>query len=472
MNVEPISYDVLEYVDLPWQTAKPAHWRVRRIKSLFKEQSRTGFPQEPLLAATQSMGVVRKDRYATRTVTAEKGLHLLKLAKPGDFVISLRSFQGGIELCHDQGIISPAYTVLESVDPSFRDFFSIFFKSRPFIAGLTLFITGIRDGQNVNYSTLSRSYLAIPPLDEQRAIVKYVRHIEQEVGAAIRAKQRLISLLGEQKQAIRHAALTRGLNTTQNLKESGLPGVGLIPAHWEVMRAKQLCQRIVDCKNRTPDLVSDGGYTVVRTTNIRSGEFRLEGSFETDKKNYDIWTQRGAPRQGDVFFTREAPAGEACLVPELQGLCMGQRMMYLRPDPAVLDSRFLVHSIYGPAARTYIDLATNGSTVGHLRLGQVGSVPVIWCPVDEQRAIADHIDREWKPLNATITRAEREISLLREYQTRLIADVVTGKLDVRAAAAALPDVHPHDPGLIAVHEADQDGLNVDLDGDDPAEESM
>ncbi|MEV0630186.1 restriction endonuclease subunit S [Nonomuraea wenchangensis] len=471
MNVELTSYDALEHVDLPWQQVKPAHWEVRRIKSLFREHSRTGFPQEPLLAATQTMGVVRKDRYATRTVTAEKGLHLLKLVQPGDFVISLRSFQGGIELCHDQGIISPAYTVLEPVDPRFRDFFSILFKSRPFVAGLALFITGIRDGQNINYASLSRSYISVPPLSEQQAIVKYVRHVDREIRAAISVKQRLIALLGEQKHAIRHTALTRGLNTTQKLKESGIPGVAMIPAHWEVVRAKQLCHQIVDCKNRTPDLVPGGGYTVIRTTNVRSGEFRPTGSFETDKKNYEIWTQRGAPRQGDVFFTREAPAGEACLVPELTGLCMGQRMMYLRPNPAALDSRFLVHSIYGPAARTYIDLATNGSTVGHLRLGQVGSLPVIWCPVDEQRAIVAHIDREWKPLNAAIARAEREISLLREYQIRLTADVVTGKLDVRAAALRLPDIDPHTPGLASVDRTAENGLDDELDDDEAIAES-
>ncbi|MGW6682194.1 restriction endonuclease subunit S [[Kitasatospora] papulosa] len=417
------------------------------------------------------MGVVRKDRYGTRTVTAEKDLHLLKLAKPGDFVISLRSFQGGIELCHDRGIISPAYTILEPNDPSIRSFSSILFKSRPFIAGLKLFITGIRDGQNVNYAALSRSYLAIPPLDERLAIVKYVQHVEKEISSAIRIKRKLISLLDEQKRAVRHAYLTRGLDPSTPLKEAGIPGVSLIPAHWEVMRAKQLCERIVDCKNRTPELVPNGGYTVVRTTNIRSGNFRPEGSFETDKKNYDIWTQRGAPKRGDVFFTREAPAGEACLVPDLSGLCMGQRMMYLRPNPKVLESRYLVHSIYGPATRTYIELTTNGSTVGHLRLGQVGALPVIWCPIDEQRAIADQIDQEWAPLNTAISRAEREISLLLEYQTRLTADVITGRLDVRAAAADLHDLH--DLSLAAAYGADTDGLNPDgLDGDGTTKESV
>jgi type I restriction enzyme S subunit len=117
---------------------------------------------------------------------------------------------------------------------------------------------------------------------------------------------------------------------------------------------------------------------------------------------------------------------------------MGQRMMYFRPDPAVLDSEFLLYSIYGPIVRSYIEHSTNGSTVGHLRLGQVTALPILWCPLQEQKAIVCHIESESAPLSRTIDRLEREIDLLREYRTRLVADVVTGKLDVREAAAKLP----------------------------------
>jgi type I restriction enzyme S subunit len=98
---------------LPWLGRCPEHWALRRTKILFQERVQKGFPNEPLLAATQTKGVVRKEDYGTRTVTAQKDLHLLKLVEQGDYVISLRSFQGGIEFAHCRGIISPAYTVLK-----------------------------------------------------------------------------------------------------------------------------------------------------------------------------------------------------------------------------------------------------------------------------------------------------------------------------------------------------------------------
>src|SRR5438874_13115164 len=96
----------------PWLRKCPAHWSQRRMKFLFSERTQKGFPKEPLLAATQTKGVVRKEDYGERTVTVTKDFHLLKLVEMGDFVISLRSFEGGIEVAHYRGIISPAYTVL------------------------------------------------------------------------------------------------------------------------------------------------------------------------------------------------------------------------------------------------------------------------------------------------------------------------------------------------------------------------
>jgi len=435
----------------PWVGRTPSHWKTSRAKNLFTLMSRSVRPGDEVVTCFRDGTVtLRKNRRTTGYTESLKEIGYQGVRR-GDLVIhAMDAFAGAVGVSDSDGKSTPVYAVCQPRTGVSAEYYALLVRHMALSGWITALATGIRErSTDFRFSQFGPQELPAPSINEQRAIVRYVQHIDQEVGAAIRAKQRLIALLVEQKQAIRQEVLNRGINLECNLKESGIPGVGSIPVHWTIMRAKQLCQRIVDCKNRTPDLVQGGGYTVVRTTNIRSGEFRLEGAFETDKKNYDIWTQRGAPRPGDVFFTREAPVGEACLVPDLTGLCMGQRMMYLRPDPAVLDSRFLVHSIYGSAARTYIDLATNGSTVGHLRLGQVGSLPVVWCPIDEQRMMADHIDREWKPLNAAISRSGREISLLLEYQTRLTADVVTGKLDVRAAAAVLPDADPYGSGLVA-----------------------
>ena len=132
----------------------PAHWNMWKIKHLFTERIEKGFPEEQLLVASQNHGVIPKREYETRTVEATKDLHLLKLVKQGDFVISLRSFQGGIEYAHCQGIISPAYTIMipqEGISPSY---FRLLAKSFPFVEILKQCVTGIREGQNIDYNKL------------------------------------------------------------------------------------------------------------------------------------------------------------------------------------------------------------------------------------------------------------------------------------------------------------------------------
>jgi type I restriction enzyme S subunit len=142
---------------------------------------------------------------------------------------------------------------------------------------------------------------------------------------------------------------------------------------------------------------------------------------------------------------------------------MGQRMMYLRPDPDLIDPEFLLHSIYGPVVRTYLEHAVNGSTVGHLRLGQVGAIPLLLCPVVEQRSIVAHINLESSPLSAAIARTEREIALMQEYRTRLTADLVTGRLDVREAASKLPEISDLVQNSDAAEAVDETELDSDSD---------
>ena len=168
----PHPYPAYKPSSVPWLGDVPGHWRVRRIKTVLLERSEKGFPHEPLLAATQTKGVVRKEQYESRTVLALKDLPLLKLVKVGDFVISLRSFQGGIEYAREQGIISPAYTILYPVDPSVHAYLAVLFKSKPYIENLNLHVTGIRHGQNMDHAELNRSYPPLPSHPEQAAIVR------------------------------------------------------------------------------------------------------------------------------------------------------------------------------------------------------------------------------------------------------------------------------------------------------------
>lgn len=180
----------------------PAHWDTIKMKYCFNQRSEKGFPNEPVLCATQSKGVIPQSLYENRVVVVNKGFEGLKLVKVGDFVISLRSFQGGIEYAYYQGIISSAYTILTPKDDRNSKYFKYLFKSHPFIQLLQTCVTGIREGQNINYSVLGNNFIPVPPIEEQNAIVEYIESKTNKIDTMIEALKAEIDRLTEYKQRL------------------------------------------------------------------------------------------------------------------------------------------------------------------------------------------------------------------------------------------------------------------------------
>lgn len=177
----------------------PAHWDEIQFKYCFDEINDTGHPDEEMLCATQNKGVIPQSLYDGSVVTVTKGFENLKLVKKGDFVISLRSFQGGIEYAYYRGIISAAYTILHPIDEDYTEYFKYLFKSSVFINVLKTCVTGIREGQNINYNILGNKYIPIPPKDEIKGFTKLnevnelIYAFEDNVNALKEYKKHLIS---------------------------------------------------------------------------------------------------------------------------------------------------------------------------------------------------------------------------------------------------------------------------------------
>lgn len=257
----------------------------------------------------------------------------------------------------------------------------------------------------LNQKLIRNAKIVIPPLEVQKRIVDYLDRKCSQIDAIIARQQEVIEKLKAYKLSVITEAVTKGLNPDVPMKDSGVEWIGEIPEHWDFRKIKNCCL-IVDCKNRTPDPDPDGEYIVVRTTCIRDGSFSYEGSYHTNAENFKEWTAKGQPQHGDIFFTCEAPMGEACLVPDADNLCMGQRVMFFRPLDGS-DPRYILYSIYGPLAREYIDSKNKGSTVGHLKLGQVASLPLFYCPPKEQSEIADYLDKRCGAIDKVVEKKQK-----------------------------------------------------------------
>ena len=440
MRARPVSYPTYKPSGVPWLGNVPEHWDMRRVKSLLRERSEKGFPDEPLLAATQTKGVVRKEQYESRTVLALKDLHLLKLVKVGDFVVSLRSFQGGIEYARKQGIISPAYTILYPRDSSVQAFLALLFKSKPYIENLTLHVTGIRQGQNIDYAELSRSYLPLPPLPEQAAIVHYLDHVDRHIRRYVSAKRKLITLLEEEKQAIVNQAVTRGLDSNVRLKPSGVEWLGDVPEHWEVWRLKSLAA------------IGTGGRDTINRKEDGLHPFFVRSQ---TVERIDTWSF-----DGEAVLTAGDGVGVGKVFHYINGKFDYHQRVYKFSDFRHILGQFFFHYVRSTLCKEVFQ-GTAKSTVDSLRLPMLQNFPVALPPPSEQRAIAEYLDKATANIDTATARARRQIELLQEYRTRLIADVVTGKLDVREAAAHLPD-EDDDQDPIAESGPLADGLSKDI----------
>ena len=410
-----------------WLGDVPTPWEVRRTKTILRERSQKGFPEEPLLAATQTKGVVRKELFENRTVLALKDLHLLKLVREGDFVISLRSFQGGIEYAREQGIISPAYTVLYPRNPAAHAYLAWLFKSSPYIENLALHVTGIREGQNIDYSALSRSYLPLPPLHEQRAIVCYLDYVDRLVRRYVAAKRKLIALLEEEKQAIVNQAVTRGLDPNVRLKPSGVEWLGDVPAHWEISRVKT---EFLSLNHRRVPLSA-----------VERGAMNV--------RRYDYYGASGViDKVEDYLFDDDllliAEDGANLVLRNLPLAIVARGKFWVNNHAHILKPRRgNLEYLAAVMERLNYTPWISGAAQPKLTQDRLMSIAIAVPPPSDQDEVIGKVTEETAALRHAIARARRQMELVQEYRTRLIADVVTGKLDVREAAAQLPDEADH-----------------------------
>lgn len=423
-----------EYKDsgVQWLGEIPSHWELRKMKYTFCERSQKGFPNEPLLAATQNHGVIKKSDYENRTVEATKNLDTLKLVEKGDFVISLRSFQGGIEYSYCRGIISPAYTVLKAHHLT-EPYFKHLAKSPSFINLLKSSVTGIREGQNIDYNKLKVEFMPIPTIEEQQAIATYLDTITAKIDEAIAQQQKMIDLLNERKQIIINNAVTRGLNPDAPMKDSGVDWIGEIPEHWEIKKLKHVCQafgRIGFRGYSTTDLVDEGeGCITLSPSNMRDGKMQY------GKCTYLSWEKyEESPEikvfNGDILFVKTGSTyGKSSIVEDLplEATINPQLLVFKN---FTCNNMFLANVLQSTAIKTQVEISVIGGTIPTISQQKILNYVFPFPTEDEQYAIVEYVESKSAPINSAIKAAEKQISLLQERKQIIINDVVTGKVKV------------------------------------------
>jgi len=440
-------YSAYKDSGVPWLGEVPEHWEIQRGKNLFRcIDIRSEKGEEELLTVSSERGVIpRKTANVTMFKAESYAGH--KLCWPGDLVInSLWAWARGLGISQHHGIVSTAYGVYRARKSAIdHRFIQALVRSTPFQWELQVRSKGVWTSRlQLTDDSFLNAPFPLPPLQEQAAIATFIDDADRRIRRYIRSKQKLIKLLEEQKQVVINQAVTRGLDPKVPLKPSGIEWLGDIPEHWEVMRLKQLIVRIDQGISPQAEnyLAESGRWGVLKAGCVNRGLFqdiqhkRLPIEFAIDPKLVvnlgDVLVSRasGSPRLvGSVGRVHELnyqlilsdktfrPVFRAGVDPEFMVLAMNSRYYRMQVEKAISGAEGLANNLPSSSLRTFIF-----------------AIP----PKHEQEIIVRCIQEETNSLIKAIQRTEKEISLLHEFRTRLIADVVTGKLDVHEAVAHLP----------------------------------
>jgi type I restriction enzyme, S subunit len=451
-------YSAYRSVALPIATEVPAHWGLRRLRTT-TQSVRNGiwgndpggehdFPCVRVADFSRYEYRVRMDRPTIRSVTpAERQTRMLR---PGDLLLE-KSGGGdqqpvGAVMLYDHPIPAVCSNFVARVRPApgFDSRYLVYLHA--FLYSVRVNVRSIKQTtgiQNLDSDSYFNELVPLAPSQEQKAIAQYLDVQSARDTALIRNKRRLIALLNEEKQAIIQQAVMRGLDLDVPLKPSGVEWLGEIPAHWEFLPFLRCVSERADYRGATPEKV-DSGIQLITARNIRTGWIDYESSKEFVRiEEYQRIMRRGLPRVNDIVFTMEAPLGNAALV-NREDIALAQRVVRFRMNEQKMLPEFALLSLLAPYFQTQLRLRATGSTASGIKASKLPQLLVACPPAQEQGQIVERVAVGQGQIDQAIQRVQRELDLIREYRTRLIADVVTGQLDVREAAASLPDLEIED----------------------------
>ncbi|MCY4047687.1 MAG: restriction endonuclease subunit S [Candidatus Dadabacteria bacterium] len=420
-----------------WLGKVPEHWEVQKLRTVLRDHTKRNRPDLQLLSVVREKGVIVRDisNQDENHNFIPDDLTNYKVVKTGQFVMNkMKAWQGSYGVSYHDGIVSPAYFVFD-LDGVFDDFFNIAIRSKTYVAFFTQASDGVRTGQwDLSQARMRDISVALPPLSEQTSIVRYLDYVNRRVQRLVSMKQKMIALLTEQKQVIISRAVTRGLNPYVSLKDSGIEWLGEVPEHWEVQKLRTVLRD--HTKRNRPDLQL---LSVVR----EKGVIVRDISNQDENHNFipDDLTNYKVVKTGQFVMNKMKAWQGSYGVSYHDGIVSPAYFVF--DLDGVFDDFFNI-AIRSKAYVAFFTQASDGVRIGQWDLSQarMRNISVALPPLHEQTAIVEHIEKATAATDAAITRAKREIELLNEYQTRLTTDVATGKLDVRKAAEALPEIDP------------------------------
>lgn len=429
-QIERGGSDMREMKDsgIEWIGEIPCSWRMKRGKYLFNQRSSKGNAISlQLLSPTQKFGVIPQSLYEEKTgMNAVKlkdnaDLSMLKTIHKGDFCISLRSFQGGFEYSEYEGVVSPAYQVFFPTANIERGFYKYLFKDCCFIEKMNSYTMTLRDGKNIAFSDFGNTYIPVPPLQEQKKIADFLDAKCAEIDALTADIQTQIDTLEQYKKSVITEAVTQGLNSDVEMKDSGVEWIGKIPSTWQVIRIKYL---LAERNSRSV-------YGEEEPLSM-SQKYGLIPTKEMDNVPHMAATNVGAKLAyiDDLVFNKLKAHLGVFSVSRYEGLVSPDYSVYFSKGNC--NIKYLEYLFKTDLYINEFRKKVTGVGAGLSRLYTSGlfNIYAIYPPLFAQKEIVEYLTENINRANKTIDDKQKQLEILANYKKSIIYEYVTGKREV------------------------------------------
>lgn len=405
-----------------WNKSFPSHWSVLPMYALAKEKSICGCVDLPLLSVYLDDGVIPFSAKAEkRTNVTSKDLSKYQRVDCGDFVLNnQQAWRGSVGISFDTGIVSPAYIVLSMNDTLNSRYANYLLRSRIMVDQYLINSKSVGSIQrSIYWTALKRASVPVPPRDEQDQIVRFLDWKVSSINKLINIKKKEIKAIDALKRSIISHVITHGLMPDVPMKYSGVKWLGDIPAHWQTIKLK----RVTKVRNEKGIYTPNSEDKYIGLENIKG----YSNNISITSSEHDVSVQCIC-HSGDLMFSKLRPYLAKTVIVPYNCFCTGEMMVISAFNG---DMRFLRYVMLHERFIDSVNSSTYGAKMPRANSSYILNMQVPIPQVDEQQKIADYIDEKVLQIDMATKKYEQIIDDLQVLKTRLISDVVTGKIDVR-----------------------------------------
>ena len=449
-------YDSYKYSGIEWIGDLPSNWQIKRIKHTTYVKGRIGWQgmrSDEFLESSDSYvvtgtdfmkGLVKWDTCYQVPLERYEEDPFIQL-REGDLLITKDGTIGKIAVVKDIPKIATLNSGVFLTRPLFDSYVPEFMYWILYSEVFKTFYDYNKSGSTIQHlyqNVFNEFMFPLPTIKEQTAIVNYLDHKTTQIDRLIAKKEQFIKLLEEERVAVINQAVTKGLDPTVSMKDSGIEWLGEIPEHWDVKKLKFIKSNIKNAfvdgpfgsNLKTEHFVENGDVYVIDSGLITSGVFHKKREMKTITNHHFETVLRSECKQNDIIIAKiGANFGMSGILPKLDkhSLVSGNTLK-LTVNEKLYDLKLVHLQLLNLKTQGEIDLLVKGSAQPALSMGVMSDLPfVIPNSLDEQVKIRNYILNQHQRIDELISKSQEEIELLKEYKTALISEVVTGKVDVR-----------------------------------------